>query len=99
MTEREGPHLPREEREYGQCQRKKAYTTVKAANRAARGAARFRGTETRVYDCPHCGAMHLTSMVDLRPTVRVGRGGWDFKPDGPVTTPKPHKGMILPGEV
>ena len=70
------------------CDRKRAYRTAREAGNAAAGRARGGVTNLRVYECPECGAFHLTHMKIEDPRVRTDTG-WGYKP-------KPYKGYPTP---
>jgi hypothetical protein len=66
-----GPSPFNTRRVYGQCERKKAYTTIGEAMRATRGRERDGVQGLSVYSCPHCGAFHLTKVPRKRPEEMV----------------------------
>lgn len=66
-----------------QCDGKKAYMTVLAAQLAANGRHKRGVNYLRVYSCPLCGAYHLTSEEPKAMRVPEKAGGWNVVPDVP----------------
>jgi hypothetical protein len=61
------------------CIEKKAYLKMADANRAVRGRERDGVTGLRVYQCPECGCLHLTSSPPPVMKTQQAGGGWTRK--------------------
>ena len=62
------------------CDTKRAYRTAQQAANAAAGRSRDGVKYLRVYECPECGAFHLTSE-EPKPSHAKHSTGWGYKPD------------------
>lgn len=68
------------------CDRKRAYRTAVQAGNAAAGRARSGVTNLRVYECPECGAFHLTSEPQTDVHAKHATG-WGYKPSSGPNIP------------